>query len=94
MAPESGRPRLLDRERVRGLVVDANDGIMAVAGIAEGFLCFYGQSLGSYHRILIKPIPSAGTPAAPEVSVVRNLESAPGDGKGYTRVFCRIDRVF
>ena len=38
MVPDSERPRLFDRERVRELVVDANDGIMAVAGIAEGFI--------------------------------------------------------
>jgi VIT1/CCC1 family predicted Fe2+/Mn2+ transporter len=30
--------RFFDREVVRELVVDANDGIMAVAGIAEGFI--------------------------------------------------------
>lgn len=38
MAQEGGRSRLHDRDRVRELVVDANDGIMAVAGIAEGFI--------------------------------------------------------
>jgi len=38
MAHEGGRSRLHDRDRVRELVVDANDGIMAVAGIAEGFI--------------------------------------------------------
>jgi vacuolar iron transporter family protein len=38
MSPEAGSDRPVDRERVRELVVDANDGIMAVAGIAEGFI--------------------------------------------------------
>jgi vacuolar iron transporter family protein len=37
-APEVDSDRVFDRERVRELVVDANDGIMAVAGIAEGFI--------------------------------------------------------
>jgi VIT1/CCC1 family predicted Fe2+/Mn2+ transporter len=38
MAPETGSIRLFDQERVRELVVDTNDGIMAIAGIAEGFI--------------------------------------------------------
>lgn len=38
MAPESEPIPLVDRDRARELVVDANDGIMAVAGIAEGFI--------------------------------------------------------
>ncbi len=38
MAPESEGADVIDRNRVRELVVDANDGIMAVAGIAEGFI--------------------------------------------------------
>jgi VIT1/CCC1 family predicted Fe2+/Mn2+ transporter len=35
-APSEDEP--VDRARVRGLVVDANDGIIAIAGIGEGFV--------------------------------------------------------
>jgi len=38
VAQEAGSERPFARDTVRELVVDANDGIMAVAGIAEGFI--------------------------------------------------------